>query len=230
MHYKLCLITYFKYRSGHIFNKGIPNPCNFPRFLFTFLLKSRLIYKSSETLVEKELIEECRNGDLHNFRKVVEKSTPLIFTVAFRILGDEDAARDIVQDTMVEVWQKLGKIRTAESYKTWVYRIAVNKCYDQLRKKKKRKENRYDDQSWAVIANHLSEDGITELENRENAMIINLLTDQLSPRQKTVFVLSELEGMEAEEIVNITGMAKSVVKANLYYARKNIGSLLQKYL
>ena len=181
-------------------------------------------------MVEKELIEECRNGDLHNFRKVVEKSTPLIFTVAFRILGDEDAARDIVQDTMVEVWQKLGKIRTAESYKTWVYRIAVNKCYDQLRKKKKRKENRYDDQSWAVIANHLSEDGITELENRENAMIINLLTDQLSPRQKTVFVLSELEGMEAEEIVNITGMAKSVVKANLYYARKNIGSLLQKFL
>ena len=181
-------------------------------------------------MVEKELIEECRNGDLHNFRKVVEKSTPLIFTVAFRILGDEDAARDIVQDTMVEVWQKLGKIRTAESYKTWVYRIAVNKCYDQLRKKKKRKENSYDDQSWAVIANHLSEDGITELENRENAMIINLLTDQLSPRQKTVFVLSELEGMEAEEIVNITGMAKSVVKANLYYARKNIGSLLQKYL
>ena len=181
-------------------------------------------------MVEKELIEECRNGDLHNFRKVVEKSTPLIFTVAFRILGDEDAARDIVQDTMVVIWQKLGKIRTAESYKKWVYRIAVNKCYDQLRRKKKQKENRYDDQGWAVIANHLAEYGITELENKENAMIINLLTNQLSPRQKTVFVLSELEGMEAAEIVNITGMAKSVVKANLYYARKNIGSLLQKYL
>ena len=181
-------------------------------------------------MVEKELIEECRNGDLHNFRKVVEKSTPLIFTVAFRILGDEDAARDIVQDTMVAVWQKLGKIRTAESYKTWVYRIAVNKCYDQLRKQKRQKEERFDEGEWAVISNHLSEEGITELENRENAMIINLLTNQLSPRQKMVFVLSELEGMEAEEIVNITGMAKSVVKANLYYARKNIGSLLQKYL
>ena len=181
-------------------------------------------------MVEKELIEECRNGNLHNFRKVVEKSTPLIFTVAFRIRGDDDAARDIVQDTMVAVWQKLGKIRTSESYKTWVYRIAVNKCYDQLRKQKRQKEERFDEGEWAVISNHLSEEGITELENRENAMIINLLTNQLSPRQKTVFVLSELEGMEAEEIVNITGMAKSVVKANLYYARKNIGSLLQKYL
>ena len=181
-------------------------------------------------MVDKELIEECRNGDLQNFRKVVEKSTPLIFSIAFRILGDEDAARDIVQDTMVAIWQKLAKIKTAENYKTWVYRIAVNKCYDQLRKNKKRKENRYDDEGWAVIENHLSENGITELENSENARIISLLTNQLSPRQKTVFVLSELEGLEAEEIVNITGMAKSVVKANLYYARKNIGSLLQKYL
>ena len=78
-------------------------------------------------MVEKELIDECRNGDLHNFRKVVEKSTPLIFSVAFRMLGDEDLARDIVQDTMVTVWQKLGKIKTADSYKTWVYRITVNK-------------------------------------------------------------------------------------------------------
>lgn len=181
-------------------------------------------------MVEKELIEECRNGDLHNFRKVVEKSTPLIFTVAFRILGDEDAARDIVQDTMVAVWQKLAKIKSSESYKTWVYRIAVNKCYDQLRKQKRQKEDRYDENEWAVISNHLSEGGITELENWENARIISMLTNQLSPKQKTVFVLSELEGLESDEIVKITGMAKSAVKANLYYARRNIGSLLQKYL
>jgi len=181
-------------------------------------------------LVEKELIEECRNGDLHNFRKVVEKTAPKIFTVAFRILGDEDAAHDAVQDTMVTVWQKLSGIRNADNYKTWVYRIVINKCYDQLRKKKQQKENRYDDQAWSVISNHLSENGITELENRENARIINLITNQLSPKQKTVFVLSELEQMPADEILKITGMSRSSVKANLYYARKNIESLLQKYL
>jgi len=181
-------------------------------------------------LVENELIEECRNGDLHNFRKVVEKTTPIIFQVAFRMLGDEEAARDIVQDTMVTIWQKLAKIKTADSYKTWVYRIAVNKCYDQLRKQKRQKESRYDDQAWALISNHLSEEGITELENRENARILSLLTNQLSPKQKAVFVLSELEEMNAEEIVRITGMNRAAVKANLYYARKNIRSLLQKYI
>lgn len=181
-------------------------------------------------MIEKELIEECRNGDLHNFRKVVEKTTPMIFSVAFRILGDEDAARDIVQDTMVTIWQKLSRIKTVESYKTWAYRIALNKCYDHLRKQKRQKENRYDDQTWAIISNHISEEGITELENKENAQIINLLTNKLSQKQKAVFILSELEEMPAGEIAKITGMNRSAVKANLYYARKNIESLLQKYL
>jgi RNA polymerase sigma-70 factor (ECF subfamily) len=181
-------------------------------------------------LVEKELIEECRNGDLHNFRKVVENTTPMIFSVAFRMLGDEDTARDIVQDTMITIWQKLSRIKTAESYKTWAYRIAVNKCYDQLRKQKRQKEIRFDDQTWAIISNHISEGGITELENKENAQIINLLTNRLSHKQKAVFILSELEEMPAGEIAKITGMNRSAVKANLYYARRNIESLLQKYL
>jgi len=181
-------------------------------------------------LIEKELIEECRNGDLHNFRKVVEKTSQMIFPVAFRMLGDEDSARDVVQDTMVTVWQKLAKIKNAESYRTWVYRIAVNKCYDQLRRQKKQNERRYDDQTWAIISNHISEEGITELDNSENARIISLLTDKLSPKQKAVFVLSELEDIQADEISELTGMSKSAIKANLYHARKNIESLLQKYL
>jgi RNA polymerase sigma-70 factor, ECF subfamily len=181
-------------------------------------------------LIEKELIEECKNGNLHNFRKVVEKTSPMIFSVAFRILGDEENARDVVQDTMITIWQKLAKIKTAESYKTWVYRIAVNKCYDQLRRQKRQQESRYDEQTWAFISNHTSEEGTTELDNEENARIIGLLTDRLSPKQKSVFVLSELEEMPADEISKIMRMNRSAVKANLYHARKNIQSLLQKYI
>ena len=66
-------------------------------------------------MIEKELIEQCRNGDLHNFRKVVEKTSPMIFSVAFRMLGDEDSARDIVQETMITIWQKLAKIKSADT-------------------------------------------------------------------------------------------------------------------
>jgi RNA polymerase sigma-70 factor (ECF subfamily) len=181
-------------------------------------------------LIEKEIIEDCKSGDLRNFRKLVEKTSPRIFSVAFRIIGDEDTTRDIVQDTLVTIWQKLPKIKSVESYWTWVYRIAVNKCYDYLRKTKLKPEFRPDDRAWEIISNHISQDDITELENKENAMIIEFLTNKLSPRQKTVFVLSELEEMSNAQIAEITGMYKPAVKANLYYARKKIENLLKKYL
>ena len=181
-------------------------------------------------MIDKKLIEDCINGDLHNFRHVVEKTSPLVYSVAFRMLGDEDTARDIVQDTFVIVWQKLPKIRSSESFRKWVYRIAVNKCYDYIRKKKREPELRLNDQAWAIISDNISENTATELENQENAMIIDFLTGRLSPKQKTVFVLSELEELSHDEIAEITGMYRSAVKANLYYARRKIEILLKKYL
>lgn len=181
-------------------------------------------------MIEKELIEECRKGDLSNFRRIVDKTSPLIFSVAFRMTGDDNIARDIVQDTMITVWQKIGKIKSSECFNTWIYRIAVNKCYDHLRKRKREPEYRFDDEAWALISNHISDEAAPGLENKENAEIINFLTGKLSPKQKEVFILSELEEMSTDEIMEITGMYRSSVKANLYYARKNIRSLFNKYL
>lgn len=70
----------------------------------------------------------------------MELTSPFAFSVAFRMLGDEDQAKDVVQETMVTIWQKLKKIKSAEGYKKWAYRIVVNKCYDQLRKIKRHPE------------------------------------------------------------------------------------------
>ena len=181
-------------------------------------------------MIEKNLIEDCKNGNLHNFRRIVEKISPMVYSVAFRMLGIEDTARDIVQDTMITVWQKLPGIKSADSFNSWIYRIAVNKCRDHLRRRKRRQEVQITDEAWSVISNHISEEVITELENKENAMIIEFLTKNLSMKQKMVFVLAELEDMSNDEIAEITGMYKSSVKSNLYYARKKIGKLLKDYL
>jgi len=181
-------------------------------------------------LTETELIEECRKGNLARFREVVEKTSPFSFSVAFRMLGSEDQALDIVQETMITVWQKMDRIKSAGSFKTWVYRITLNKCYDAMRRTKRLNEFRPDSKTWAFISDHISDHGTSELENRENALIINSLTNRLSPAQKAVFVLAELEEMPNDEIARITGMSKTAVKSNLYYARRNIESLIEKYL
>lgn len=160
----------------------------------------------------------------------MELSSPVAFSVAFRMLGDEEKAKDVVQDTMVTIWQKLGKIKTAEVYKTWMYRIVVNKCYDEMRKRKRNPEYVVDDQTWGLISNKISEAPSEVLENKETAKIIGVLTEKLSTKQKAVFVLSDLEGMTNDEISEITGISKTAVKANLYHARKSISEKVKKYL
>jgi RNA polymerase sigma-70 factor (ECF subfamily) len=181
-------------------------------------------------LIDIQLIEECRGGNFNNFRKLVELTSPFAYSVAFRILCNEDQAKDVVQETMVTIWQKLKKIKSAEVYKTWIYRIVVNKCYDQMRKRKRNPEFVTDKQTWELISNSISVGPSVALENSETSKIIGILTEQLSPRQKAVFVLSDLEGMSNDEISEITGTSKSAVKANLYHARKNISEKVEKYL
>jgi len=181
-------------------------------------------------LTDLKLIEECRGGNLNNFRKLIESTSPFIFSIAFRMLGDEDQAKDIVQETMVTIWQKIGKINSAGGYRKWICRIAVNKCYDQLRKRKRNPEILADENTWKIVSESISDNPTSVLENSEIARIINILTDKLSLKQKTVFILSEIEQMSHDEISDITGMNKSAIKANLHHARKSIRGMIEKYL
>jgi RNA polymerase sigma-70 factor, ECF subfamily len=181
-------------------------------------------------LIDQNIIEECRKGNLSNFRKLIDISSPGAFSLAFRIIGDEEIARDVVQETMVTVWQKLKDVRSPEGFKTWMYRIVVNKCYDHLRKKKRNPELRLDEHGWAILSEKIGQHPSTALENAEISEVITALTAKLSPVQKTVFVLSEIEEMTADEIAAVTRLRKSVIKANLYHARKNISGMIEKYL
>jgi RNA polymerase sigma-70 factor, ECF subfamily len=181
-------------------------------------------------LLDQRIIEECKKGNLQDFRKVVEYSTPLAFSVALRMLCDEDSAMDAVQETMITVWKKIGTIDSPQSYKTWMYRIVMNKCYDELRKRKRSPELSGDETMWKSLGERISENPGKQADNRELASIITVLTAKLSPRQKAVFVMADLEDMTGEEISQITGMNRMNVKSTLHYARKRIGELINKYM
>jgi RNA polymerase sigma-70 factor (ECF subfamily) len=184
----------------------------------------------AEILVGKEIIEECKNGSITAFRDLVSEVSPFVFAVAFRIVRDEMVAEDIVQESLITVWKNIRKIRLAGSFKSWLYKITINKCYDYLRKEKSNPEFCANEKTWDLISNHITAEPSTEMENREIAQIINLLTEQLSPRQKVVFVLSQLEELSHDEISDVTGMSKRLIKANLHYAKKNICEMIEKYI
>ena len=87
-----------------------------------------------------------------------------------------------------------------------------------------------DEKTWKLLSDKIFENPSAELENSETALIINLLSERLSPKQKAIFVLSDIEQMSHDEISEITGMSKSGIKSNLHHARKHISEMVEKYL
>jgi RNA polymerase sigma-70 factor (ECF subfamily) len=181
-------------------------------------------------LIEKEIIEQCRKGNLQDFRKIVEYSSPMAFSMALRMLGDEDDAMDVVQESMITIWKKIKNINSSESFRSWMYRIVLNRCYDELRKRKRNQEIVADEAAWKFLSESVAENPGKQADNREIAQVIMTLTGNLSPKQRAVFILTDIEEMTGDEVSSITGMSKMNIKANLHYARKRIGELIVKYM
>jgi RNA polymerase sigma-70 factor (ECF subfamily) len=76
------------------------------------------------------MVNQCRKGDSSSFRLIVEEYQYMIYQLAFRMLCNEDEAKDIVQETFIRAWQNLSKYRSEIRMSTWLYTIATNRCID----------------------------------------------------------------------------------------------------
>lgn len=174
------------------------------------------------------LIHESAGGNMVSFRKLVEMHQSFVYATAFRLLYNEPDTEEVVQDTFVRVWRNLPRFNREMRFSTWVYKIVVNLCYDRMRSGKVRKKTV--SLNWEDIRlpdPPSGEDIETSYINNEQAKIIGYLTDRLSPQQRIVFSLSELEELSVEEISEITGMTPNKIKSNLYCAKQSIRKKLE---
>lgn len=166
-----------------------------------------------------DLVLLSRQNDANAFRKLVEVHQSMVFTLAFRLLCDEDDAKDIVQETFIRIWKHLDRFNTAMKFSTWMYSITTNLCYDQLKNAKRKPVDRINTPN--LLAQFIADENIEQsVINSELAAIIRDMTSGLSPKQKLVFTLRDLEGLEIDEIQTITGMSADKIKSNLYLARQ----------
>lgn len=201
------------------------------RIVFTLLKNKRIIRQQKRfNLDTKDIIKSCIIRDEAAFRKLVDRYSDFAFTIAFRIMNDEEESKDIVQESFITVWKKIGSFNTEKNFSNWLYRIIVNKCYDSLRKRKRTQLIYPDADSWNIPGLYSDSNPDKEFDNEEIGKIIRQLTNKLSTKQKMVFILSELEGLSHEDISEITGMAKTSIKSNLNHARRKIGEMIEKYI
>ena len=154
-----------------------------------------------ETLEIQKLLQQSRRQDSYAFSLLVRQYQDFVFRLAFRLLCNYEEAQDITQETFIRVWTHLPQFNLQAKFTTWLYKITVNLCYDSLRSYKK---------------------------NEELIQIILYLTQELTPKQKLIFTLWDLEGLEAEEVKDISGLSSAKIKSNLYLARKYIRERIEK--
>lgn len=177
------------------------------------------------------LVERLKTGDEHAFREVVELYQEKIYNTCLSFVKQEDDADDLAQEVFVEVFRSIGKFRMASSISTWIYRIAVNKSLEHLRKRKVR--NRFNqlfhgESSESKNQVDFVHPGVIE-ERKENAARLFRAIDQLPDQQKTAFILHKIEGLSYDDIAAIMGKSMSSVQSLLHRARLGLQQSLRSF-
>jgi RNA polymerase sigma-70 factor (ECF subfamily) len=175
------------------------------------------------------LIGRCLRNEDGAFRRLVEEHQSYVFSLAFRLLRDEDDARDVVQETFIRVWKNLHRYDQRAKFTTWLYTITVNLASDMLKSRARRR--RWFPTPGTGDTQHSA--GAKEEEmnivNRDLAANIKTLAGKLPPKQQLVFVLRDLQDLSVDEVGHVLSMSTSSVKTNLCYARRFIRAHMQQW-
>jgi RNA polymerase sigma-70 factor, ECF subfamily len=170
-----------------------------------------------------DIIQKCKSGDSGAFALLVRSHQAYAFALAFRMLADEDEALDIVQDSFIRVWKNLERYDPAQKFTTWLYAIVSRLCLDRLRSRSRSNRLfRKGDSEKPLEWERDPRDTETLYSNRELTEIITRLSTELSPAQKLVFTLRDLQECTIQEVCEITGLSEGSIKTNLSYARHKI--------
>ena len=178
------------------------------------------------TQKERDIITQCQQGNKDAFRWVVQTHQRMLFSLALKMLCDEEEAKDMVQETFIRVWQSIRTYNQEKPFTTWIYTIASRLCLDRLKRKKRVIAMPDDEQALRRLAS--DNDSQRELENQEWVAIVRTMAEGLSDKQRLVFILCQLEGLSSEEAEQITGLDARQVKSNLYVARQTIRKRLNE--
>jgi RNA polymerase sigma-70 factor, ECF subfamily len=183
------------------------------------------------TALDTELVKLAQKGDTVAFEELVARHRDKIYARAFSMLRNEEDAVDLSQEAWVKGWQRLHQFQGEASFATWMTRIVINLCLDQLRKLKRGRADsieQMEDESGGV-ERHLpivNPNPTERLERGELRQRIDRALNQLSNEHRTVLILHEFEELEYKAIAKKMGCSIGTVMSRLFYARRKMASLL----
>jgi RNA polymerase sigma-70 factor (ECF subfamily) len=184
---------------------------------------------------EPALIRDAQNGDLSAFNRLVIQYQSLAYNVAYRVMGEGEAAADAAQEAFISAYKHIDSYRGG-NFRSWLMRIVTNACYDELRRRKRRPSVSLEDMMTAPDGTEMdsdarlaSPDELPEDRAQRHELAINIqrCLDRLPDDMRTVTVLCDVQGMDYAEIADVIGAPLGTVKSRLSRARARMRDCLQ---
>ena len=182
---------------------------------------------------ETTLIQAAQRGDLDAFNQLVLRYQNLLFGIALRLLNDEDVASDAVQEALISAFRRFHTFR-GDSLRSWLARVVVNACYDEMRKKRRQHSmpleqyntegNEIETSYWLVDA---QADPELQFETTELEGAIQRSLNKLPSIYRLMLVLVDIEGLSYEEAAMAAHIPVGTVKSRLARARLQMQKSLQ---
>jgi RNA polymerase sigma-70 factor (ECF subfamily) len=176
---------------------------------------------SKETAKELKLVTACLQGDKAAQHQFYLKFSPMLFAICKRYANDEDTAKDMFQEAMIKIFQKLADFRFEGSFEGWMKRVCVNQCLDTL-KKSKAKFNE------SLSEDHVNLPAAVDIISDINAKNLMSLLEKLPVGYRTVFNLFAIEGYSHAEIATMLNITENTSKSQMFKARKWLQNQLGK--
>ena len=177
------------------------------------------------------LVRAAQKGDMGAFEELIARHRDKIYARAFSMMRNEQDAIDLSQEAWVKGWQRLKQFQGDSSVSTWMTRIVINLCLDQLRKQSRRKMESIevmDEESGGVERQMpvVTINPTERLERGELRQRIDQGMAQLSHEHRTVLVLHEFEEMDYKAIAKAMECSIGTVMSRLFYARRKLAAVL----
>ena len=183
---------------------------------------------------ELELVEQLKKGNEAAFKHIVDTWKDMVYNTSLGILQNAADAEDVAQEVFVRVFESINQFKGDSKFSTWLYRIAVTKSLDHIRRKKRKKRFAFlqsifgENEEEVLHKPDFHHPGI-RLENKEKAAILFAAINKLPDNQKAAFTLHKLEGLSYQEVAEIMETTISSIESLIHRAKGNLKKMLTNY-
>ncbi len=183
-------------------------------------------------MTDEELVEKVKKGDADVYEKIIQKYQSKVFGLIYNMTKNQNDIEDLAQEVFIKIYKNLGKFKGESSLYTWIYKITVNLCLDEM---KKRKNVIYLDEKIEVDDGEVNRELPSEeksqeklYEEKELQEKLHNCINKLPEKQRVMIVLRDIKGFSYEEISKITDVKLGTVKSQINRARLKLKELLDE--